>query len=130
MEIVDIMIEAIIKNSDYNIECLELMNIRESLINAARSRQYLYLNDIKSNLCGFLTWEMQNNIDNPGKIDIGITNLIIFKTARGTYNLMRVINYLRNKYPNVASFVWEDRKRKEVIEFKQRGYYEYMAKAV
>lgn len=101
----------------------ELMSIHWSLMKAVELHQYKELQDFRGNFCGFVTWEIKPNKVRYGKIDIGITNLVIIKDKRGTYNLLRIINSLRHKYPECVSFVWLNRKTKELKTFK-RGIYE------
>jgi hypothetical protein len=104
-----------------NLRTEELMTLHWSLRKAVECGQYKELQDFRGKFCGFVTWEIKPNEVRYGKIDIGITNLVIMKKARGTYTLLRIINYLRNKYPNIASFVWKNRKTKEDIVRNQRG---------
>lgn len=119
MELYDYYFQ-VIMNEVNNLRTEELMSIHWSLVRAVQDRQYKEIQDNRGNFCGFVTWEIKPS-NQLGRIDIGITNLVIVKQARGTYNLMKIINYLRRMYPNVAAFVWENRKHKEPIEFKQRG---------
>lgn len=130
MELFDYFINVLIQNVDYHISDIELINIRWSLMNAVEFNQYMILENCDRKFCGFMTWEIRNNSNKEDMIDLGINNLVIIKSARGTYNLMRSVNILRSKYPNVASFVWHNRKHNEVYEFRQRGYYEAMEKSI
>ena len=110
----------------------EYGGIAESLIEAVMCRQFMELYGKDGLFAGFLTWEVRPNAENKKMIDLGITNLIIKKTASGTYTLMRATNYLRAKYPNVAQFCWKKRRTGELKTFRQRGikYAEATATAV
>jgi hypothetical protein len=121
MELFDYFFQVLMANVD-NLRTEELMSIHWSLIKAVEVGQYKELYQ-DGKFVGFVTWEIRPNEIRYAKIDIGITNLVIIKKARGTYSLMSIINYLRQQYPNVASFVWQNRKLKELKEFKQRGKY-------
>ena len=118
MEIYETLLEILLQETDVKPE--ELSNIKNSLVEAIYCNQWIELHNNKEEYCGFLTWETRNSIYK-GKIDLGITNCVIIKSKSGTYNLMQATNYLRAKYPNIASFIWKSRKRNKLIDIKQKG---------
>ena len=106
-----------------DIEKSEINNIRWSLITAVESGQYLELYNDNGKFVGFVTWLVGHDEKNIDEQVIVIENLVIIRSARGTYNLKHLHEEGRRRYPNAARFVWRSRKRKKQIEFKQRGTY-------
>lgn len=118
MELQDYLMQFLLENSSIKDE--EFDGIYWSLINAIKEKHYVLFNDDKNNFTGFLTWEIRESGEVYGKIDLGITNLVIAKKYKGKYPIHRATTFLRQQYPNIHKFIWQDRKKKQLFEFIQK----------
>jgi len=117
MELLDYYMDFLLLNSTVKLE--ELDKIYNSIKKAVELKQYFELhNDGK--FCGFLTWEIRASKSDKDKIDLGITNLVIQERCRGQYPLIKAINHLRKKYPNIDKFIWKNRRKNRLFEAKQK----------
>ncbi len=118
MELYDYLMQFLLENC--SIKDDEFDVIRWSIIVAVMHKQYFLINDDAGQFIGFLTWEIRQSENDDRKIDLGINNLVIGKKHRGKFDIHRITNILRQQYPNMDKFVWRNRKKKELKEFKQK----------
>lgn len=118
MELFDYLMQFLLENMTIKDE--EFDTTRWSIIKAVECNQYEVLHSDDGKFVGFLTWETRKSLNDQNKIDIGISNLVIGKRYRKSYDLHRVINYLRSKNNNIDKIMWENRSKKRLFEAKQK----------
>jgi len=88
------------------------VNDREGLqaqLEKAISDGRIYIFKNKDNLeIGFVTWH--EKYDN-NKLYIFVNNLLILKEFRGQFNLLKLREMLRIRYPKMIKFYWRNRKK-------------------
>src|SRR5271166_5112849 len=112
MELFDYLMQFMMENMVVKDE--EFDKVRWSLIKAVENKQYYMIYTESpgfAEFLGFLTWEVRPSETIDGKIDLGITNLVIAKRCRGKYPLIKAANHLRQIYPNIDKFIWMSRKK-------------------
>lgn len=102
---------------------IDIDKVSKSLDDAIGLGQFRFIHDSFKKEIGFYSWEVRHTLTG---VDIGVSNLVIYKGCEGRYKLHKIANYFRKIYKNIDHIIWLRRATGQLEAFKQRNHYEYI----
>ena len=100
------------KIEDEGVKLEDRQDVYNSLDRAILDGRFAFIMD-GDERAGFYTWERQES-------KIFVNNLLVFRKNRGRVNLLKIRGELRKANNAIGAFEWVSRKRKKLVNFKQR----------